>query len=368
MKKILTVLGARPQIIKSAAITRVIKEEFADVLQEVVLNTGQHYDANMSDDFFSELFIPVPKYSHSIDFNKPNPINQMIDGIEKAITIEKPDVILVYGDTNSTLSGAISAIKSDIPLVHVEAGLRSFNIAMPEEGNRILTDHSSRLLFSPTQVGINNLKNEQIPDEFVFHCGDIMYDNSLYYKSKAEEVSKVLTECGVQENEFVLFTCHRQSNTDSPENLRGIIEGVKSVADLAGKKVVFPIHPRTQKQIINHFDEEYLEQLKSNFIVIPPVSFLDTIQLESKSAFIMTDSGGIQKEAYFFEKKSIILRDQTEWVEVVENNAAVLVGARKDDIVKGYQQMINLDARFEPVFGDGKAGSFICQTILEELK
>lgn len=368
MKKILTVLGARPQIIKSAAITRVIREGFVDVLEEVVLNTGQHYDANMSDDFFTELFIPVPKYSHSIDFKKPNPINQMIEGIEEAIRSETPDVILVYGDTNSTLAGAISAVKSNIPLVHVEAGLRSFNIAMPEEGNRILTDHSSRLLFSPTQVGINNLKNEQIPNEFVFHCGDIMYDNSLYFKAKAEELSNVLLDCGVKENEFILFTCHRQSNTDNPSNLKGILEGVKSVADLSGKNVVFPIHPRTEKQIVSHFGEKYLVQLKSDFIVIPPVSFLDTIQLESKCSFVMTDSGGIQKEAYFFEKKSIILREQTEWVEIVENNAAVLVGANKDDIVKGYQQMINLDAKFEPVFGDGKAGDFICQTILEELK
>lgn len=368
MKKILTVLGARPQIIKSAAITRVIKEDFTDLLEEVVLNTGQHYDANMSDDFFTELFIPVPKYSHSIDFRLPNPINQMINGIEEAISNESPDVILVYGDTNSTLAGAISAVKHNIPLVHVEAGLRSFNIEMPEEGNRILTDHSSRLLFSPTIEGIKNLEKEQIPKEFVYHCGDIMYDNSLFYQSKAENLSNVLVNAGLKAGEFILFTCHRQSNTDNSENLKGVLEGVKSVAKLSGKQVVFPIHPRTQKQIINHFGEEYLEQLKSDFIVIPPVSFLDTIQLESKCSFVMTDSGGIQKEAYFFGKKSIILRDQTEWVEIVENNAAVLVGASKDDIVKGYQQMINLDAKFEPVFGDGKAGSFICQTILEELK
>lgn len=368
MKKILTVLGARPQIIKSAAITRVIKEEFSNELTEVVLNTGQHYDANMSDDFFTELFIPIPKYSHSIDFSKANPINQMITGIEEAIEKEKPDVLLVYGDTNSTLAGAIAALKHDVALVHVEAGLRSFNIAMPEEGNRILTDHSSRLLFTPTKEGVNNLNNEKIPGDYVFHCGDIMYDNSLYYQSKAEELSEVLVKNNLTEGEFILFTCHRQSNTDDANSLKGILNGVSEVAKLANKKVVFPIHPRTQKQIINHFGESYLEGLKSEFIVIPPVSFLDTILLESKASFIMTDSGGIQKEAYFFNKQSIILRDQTEWVEIVANDAAVLVGSNNEEIVKGYYKLQSLDAKFEPLFGDGKAGRFICKTILEELK
>lgn len=367
MKKILTVLGARPQIIKSAAITRVVRDEFPNELVEVVLNTGQHYDANMSDDFFTELFIPVPKYSHSVDFAQPYPINQMIDGIEKAIKSETPDVLLVYGDTNSTLAGAIAAVKYNIPLVHVEAGLRSFNIAMPEEGNRILTDHSSRLLFSPTKEGVRNLNNERIPNEFIFHCGDIMYDNSLYYKEKAEELSEILSKLELAANNFILFTCHRQSNTDDAEHLKGILDGVKAVSELSGKEVVFPIHPRTQKQIINHFGSDYLMQLKKDFKVIPPVSFLDTILLESKAAFVMTDSGGIQKEAYFFEKKSIILRDQTEWVEIVDNDAAILVGAKKERIIQGYRDLERLKPKFEPIFGDGEAGRFICKTILGQL-
>lgn len=367
MKKILTVLGARPQIIKSAAITRAIQTGFSAKLEEVVFNTGQHYDANMSDDFFEELFIPPPKYTYTIDFQKQFPINQMIEGIEKAIKKEKPDVILVYGDTNSTLAGAISAVKANIPLVHVEAGLRSFNIEMPEEGNRILTDHSSRLLFSPTEEGVKNLSNENINKEFVFHCGDIMYDNSLYYMRKAEEHSSVLNDVSIESGDFILFTCHRQSNTDSKENLLGVLNGVRRVAQASHKKVVFPIHPRTKKQIVELLGKEFLKGLEDEFIIIPPSSFLDTILLESNAAFVMTDSGGIQKEAYFFNKTSLILREQTEWIEIIENNAALLVGANEDDIVEGYKKLQLLSPNFEPIFGDGKAGEFICNKILEEL-
>lgn len=368
MKKILTVLGARPQIIKSAAITRIVKSEFPDELEEVVFNTGQHYDANMSDDFFHELFIPVPKYSYSIDFSQPLPINQMIKGIDDAILTESPDVVLVYGDTNSTLAGAICAVKHNIPLVHVEAGLRSFNIAMPEEGNRILTDHSSELLFTPTKVGVNNLINEQINPSRVLHCGDVMYDNSLFYAKKAIQLTSILESNELLKDSFILFTCHRQSNTDSKQNLKGILEGVKEVQKISGKTIVFPIHPRTKKQIINLLGDEYWMEVQKEFKVIPPASFLDTIMLESNASFVMTDSGGIQKEAYFFKKKSIILREETEWVEIIDANAAVLVGAKTERIIEGYKEMLNLKASYTSVYGDGKAGTFICKTIIERLK
>lgn len=368
MMKILTVLGARPQIIKSAAITRVVRSEFEGELEEVVLNTGQHYDSNMSTDFFKELFLPVPKYDQSIDFSKANPISQMIEGVENAIIKENPNVIIVYGDTTSTLAGAISAAKFNIPLVHIEAGLRSFNISMPEEGNRILTDHSSRLLFTPTLEGMKNLKNEKINDDFIFHCGDVMYDNSLFYRRKANELSGVLNGHGLEKERFILFTCHRQGNTDIKENLLGIIKGVKEVARISGLEIVFPMHPRTRNRIIAFFGDDYLKDLESDFKVIPPASFLDTIQLESNASFVMTDSGGIQKEAYFFEKMSIILRDQTEWVEIIKNDAAVLAGSKSNSIVESYQNLKEMKPKFEPIFGDGEAGKFICKTILEELR
>ncbi|MBK21210.1 MAG: UDP-N-acetylglucosamine 2-epimerase (non-hydrolyzing) [Flavobacteriales bacterium] len=368
MKKILTVLGARPQVIKSAAITRVIRSEFVNQLKEIVLNTGQHYDANMNSVFFEELFLPVPKYDESIDLKHPFPINQMISGIEKAIHIEHPDVILVYGDTNSTLAGAISAVKNDIPLVHVEAGLRSFNIDMPEEGNRILTDHSSRLLFSPTFEGVRNLKKECINSSFVFHCGDIMYDNSLYYHEKAKIKSKILQENGLIQNDFILFTCHRPSNTDSKQNLTQIFQALKILAETNNKKIVFPVHPRTKKQVLMLFGESFLKQELSDFLLLPPVSFLDTIMLISNADIIVTDSGGIQKEAYFFNKKSLILREETEWVEIIEEKAGILVGVEKKRIIEGYSVIKGLEPSFKPIFGDGMAGLFICQTILKELK
>jgi len=368
MKKILTVLGARPQVIKSAAITRVVQSEFPDQLEEIVLNTGQHYDVNMNDVFFKELYLPIPKYNQSINPELPLPINQMIKGIEEAIEVERPDVVLVYGDTYSTLAGAICATKHKIHLVHIEAGLRSFNIEMPEEGNRILTDHSSRLLFSPTDEGIKNLSNEKIDDSFVFKCGDIMFDNSLFYFEKAKEQSEILEANNLKEGGFILFTCHRPSNTDSKENLIGILNAVKKIAKKSGKQVVFPIHPRTKKQIKSFFGNGFLAKEFSDFLVIPPASFLDTIMLEANASFIMTDSGGIQKEAYFFKKKSLILRDQTEWIEILEDNAAILVGANEQTIVDGFHKLKELQPTFSPIFGDGKAGSFICKTILEELK
>lgn len=368
MKKILTVLGARPQIIKSAAITRVIHSKFNSVLKEVVLNTGQHYDANMSDDFFKELFIPVPKYSGKIDFNKENPISQMIYGIDSAILVENPDVILVYGDTNSTLAGAISAVKNNIPLIHVEAGLRSFNFEMQEEGNRILTDHSSQLLFSPTKEAVSNLYSENILGDKVFHCGDIMFDNSSFFKEKAKKHSTILKRLDLRKSDFILFTCHRHSNTDVFENIHGILEGVKQVAKLSSKKIVFPMHPRTAKSITKHFGCSYLKELSNYFSIEEPLSFLDIIQLEVNCAFIMSDSGGILKEGYFFKKKTLILRDQTEWIEIVKNNAALLVGSCKEQIVDGYHKLEKLSPRFDPIFGDGNAGEFICETIIDSLK
>ena len=366
MKKILTVLGARPQVIKSAAITRVILTEFSHQLEEVVVNTGQHYDSNMNDVFFEELFLPAPKYNQSIDIKKPFIINQMILGIEEAIQIENPDLILVYGDTNSTLAGAISAVKNQIPLVHVEAGLRSFKLSMPEEGNRILTDHSSRLLFSPTLEGVKNLLNESINRSHVFHCGDIMLDNSLFYFDKAKNTSTILSDLNLVKESYILLTCHRPNNTDSKENLSQIFDALGKISKETSRKIIFPIHPRTKKQILKFFGEEYFESELCDFLLLPPASFLDTIMLISNADFIITDSGGIQKEAYFFKKKSLLLREETEWVEIVKNNAAILVGSNSDRIIEGYHKINIINPSFLSLFGDGKAGRFICKTILNE--
>ncbi len=366
MKKILTVLGARPQIIKSAAITRVVLSEFSNQLEEVVVNTGQHYDSNMNAEFFEELLLPIPKYSYSIEKNKPFPINQMIEDVEQAIAIENPDLILVYGDTNSTLAGAIGAVKNEIPLVHVEAGLRSFNLDMPEEGNRILTDHSSRLLFTPTLQGVNNLKKEAIDDSFIFPCGDVMYDNSVYYAEKASDKSTILQDFGLTKDSYFLLTCHRPSNTDCKKSLIEIFDALRKLSKKTGKKVVFPIHPRTKKQILTFFGEEYIELELGDFLLLPPTGFLDTIILISNADFIITDSGGIQKEAYFFRKKSLVLRDETEWVEIVANDAAILVGSDSNRIINGYDKIKSFIPSFPSLFGDGKAGHFICKTILKE--
>ena len=368
MRKILTVLGARPQIIKSAAITRIIQSEFNNSLTEIVLNTGQHYDANMSDDFFHELSIPLPKYTLSLSKNAVFSTSDMIEKIDKIVHDESPDLMVVYGDTNSTLAGAISAVKHNIPLVHIEAGMRSFNLDMPEEKNRILTDHCSRLLFSPTFQGIANLKNENINTENIFHCGDIMLDNSMYYSKCRTEYSTKLKRIDLPERDFILFTCHRQSNTDNKAHLFEIIEGVKAISKLTRKQIIFPIHPRTRKQIVYFFGQAYLENLSHVFKIIPPVGYLDTIQLEVNAEFVITDSGGLMKEAYFFEKKSLILRNQTEWVEIVELNAAVIAGCKKDQIIDSYYKMVTLQPKFEPIFGKGDAGRFICKTILEQLK
>lgn len=367
MKKILTVLGARPQIIKSAAITRIVRSEFSQLLEEVVLNTGQHYDSNMSDIFFEELLLPPPKYDQAINCNKPFPINQMLLGIEHAIEIEKPDFMLVYGDTNSTLAGTICAVKNDIPLVHIESGLRSFNMDMPEEGNRILTDHSSRLLFSPTLQALNNLEREAINKSFVFHCGDIMYDNSLYYSQGDRNKSTILEDHGLNNQSYILFTCHRPSNTDSKKNLTAIFDALQKISVDTKKKIIFPIHPRTKKQIINLFGKDFIDVALNGFLLLPPTSFLDTIMLISNADLIITDSGGIQKEAYFFNKKSLVLREETEWVEIIDNNAAILVGAKTEKIINGYNQIQKLKPTFHNIFGDGKAGYFICETILKEL-
>ena len=375
--KIVTIIGARPQIIKAAGLSRAIKSRYADRIQEVIVHTGQHYDDNMSQVFFDELGIPKPNYnlqvgsaSHGVQTAK------MIEGIERILLDEKPDYIVLYGDTNSTLAGAVAASKIHVPIVHIEAGLRSFNKSMPEEINRIVCDHCSTLLFTPTQAGFENLVREgfktdnvgpyTIDNPKVFHCGDIMYDNSLYFSRIAEQKTDILQRLELTEKPFVLATLHRDSNTDDKERLTHILDALIALSHEIA--IVLPMHPRTRKMTEQLIDDERLYRLyhSENIHITEPVSFLEMIQLEKHASLVTTDSGGVQKESYFFRKPCAILRPETEWVEIVKVGAATLVDADKDKILqtcRNYLQQPPVD--FPEIFGDGHAAEFILERMLE---
>jgi UDP-GlcNAc3NAcA epimerase len=377
MKRILTIIGARPQIIKAAAISRAISSKFSDQLQEDLLHTGQHYDENMSEVFFNEMGIPQPAYKLNVGSGSHGAQTAtMMKGIEDVLLEKKHDAVLVYGDTNSTIAGALAAVKIHIPVIHVEAGLRSFSKAMPEEINRILCDHSSTLLYSPTAQGISNLTKEGIihhengltPDApRVYHCGDIMYDNSLHFSKKAQTESTILHKLGIEENNFILCTIHRNNNTDEPERLESILNGILAIAELSGKKIVLPLHPRTKGKL----SQKWNEKLSANpsIICTDPISFIDIVRLESTCFMVITDSGGVQKEAYFFNKPCIILREQTEWVELVQNGNAELAGWQSNQIISCYNSLISKsnNMTWPSFFGDGASSEFICRTIISFL-
>ncbi len=376
--KIVTVIGARPQIIKAAALSRVIKNNFSNVINEVIVHTGQHYDENMSQVFFDELGIPQPNYNLRIgSASHGRQTALMVEGIEEILLEEKPDYLVLYGDTNSTLAGAIAASKIHIPIVHIEAGLRSFNKKMPEEINRIMCDHSSTLLFSPTQTGFNNLLSEGFSADNkkpftadnpgVFHCGDVMFDNSLFFKDVALEKSKILTDNELQAGNFILATIHRNNNTDEPERLNAIFNSILRISEDFEIEVVLPLHPRTAKLLEKNLDSDLYEKVQQSkrLKIISPVSFLDMIALESNCKLIITDSGGVQKEAYFFEKPCIILRSETEWKEIVEEGTAIVVNADENKIFAAYDYFSEYEGMsFPSIFGDGKAAEFICETML----
>lgn len=376
--KIVTVIGARPQIIKAAALSRAIKNSFSERINEIIIHTGQHYDANMSEVFFDELGIPQPKYNLNVGSALHGvQTARMIEGIETILLDEKPDYLVLYGDTNSTLAGTIAASKIHIPIVHIEAGLRSFNKKMPEEINRIMCDHASSLLFAPTLTGYNNLRREGFYDDHeipftadepgIFHCGDVMFDNSLYFKDIALEQSKVLSENDLDSANFILGTIHRNNNTDEPERLNSIFSSILRISETFDIDVVLPLHPRTSKLLKTNLDGSLYEKVNSNkrLKLIPPVSFLDMIALESNCNLVMTDSGGVQKEAYFFDKPCIILRSETEWKEIVEEGVAIVVDADENKIFAAYEYFSDYDGMsFPSIFGDGKAAEFICETML----
>lgn len=375
-KKIVTIIGARPQIIKSAALTKCVRTTYSDKIEEVVIHTGQHYDTNLSDVFFEELGIPIPKYNLQLGGKSEgkNQLGEMTNGIRDILIDENPAILVIYGDTDSTLAGALAANKLGIPIAHIEAGLRSFDKAMPEEVNRVLSDHISHYLFCPTETAVNNLKIEGLiykeshpvglSNPAIYHCGDIMFDNSLYFSKIAQEKSKVLEQNKLVSDEFILMTVHRAGNTDDAEKLSAICLGLVELANENNYlKFVLPIHPRTKNAIATHLDEKIKEHFynTANLLIIPPVSFLDMIQLEQNCRLVITDSGGVQKEAFFFNKHALILRDETEWVEIVDHKKAALVGNDQKQLKAAFQHFMEQPtSEFPKLFGEGDAAEFIC--------
>jgi UDP-GlcNAc3NAcA epimerase len=379
MLKIVTIIGARPQIIKAAALSRVIQKNYKNSIKEVIVHTGQHYDTKMSQVFIDELNIPVPNYNFGVGSSTHGAqTGKMIREIEEILFQEYPDYVIIYGDTNSTLAGAIAASKMNIPVLHVEAGLRSFNKSMPEEINRIMADHVSTILFTPTQTGLDNLVKEGFSattskpftqdNPGLLHCGDVMYDNSLYFKKLAFEKSTVLKDYKLKNKEFILCTVHRDNNTDDAEHLNSIFSTLNELSLENKVEIVMPLHPRTSRAIEESLDNKVDEAMNKNllFKLLPPVSFLDMIMLESQCQMAITDSGGVQKEAFFFKKPSIILRSETEWKEIVDAGVGIVTDVKRDQILDAFAHFkLNAsELEYPSIFGDGNAAGFICQTIL----
>ena len=377
--KIVTIVGARPQIIKAAALSRVISYDFPEI-QEIIVHTGQHYDKNMSDIFFTELEIPKPQINLKVGSSSHGTQTAlMIEKIEKVLQEFLPDAVVVYGDTNSTLATAIASSKLHIPIVHIESGLRSFNKKMPEEVNRILCDHVSTLLFSPTKSGFNNLLNEGFSKENsniasadhpnIYHCGDVMYDNSLYFSKLSDENSDILEKLKLRNEKFILATVHRNDNTDSEIKLTDVFSTFLEITESHKIKIILPLHPRTTKMMEQLLDSKILKKIQeSNLLtIINPTGFLDMIALEKNAELIITDSGGVQKEAYFFKKPCIILRPQTEWVEIVETKSAVISDTNSKIILEATKRFLaNPDLDFPELFGNGNAASFIAKEMLNQ--
>ncbi len=380
--KIITILGARPQFIKAAPVSRAIVEH--NRIIEVIVHTGQHFDADMSDVFFKELNIPKPDYNLGINSSSHGAMTgRMLEKIEELLIREKPDWVLVYGDTNSTLAGALAAAKLHIPVAHVEAGLRSFNRGMPEEHNRVLTDHCSDLLFCPSQTAVQNLQKEGFSNiindgkllerrffekalsAFSFHLsplvinvGDTMYDAVLQFFEIARRQSTILEDLGLKPKGYLLATVHRPYNTDIHENFQSILSAFLEIKE----PIVFPVHPRT-KQCLTDLKATSVDFVKdSKLRCISPVGYLDMLVLEQNAKAILTDSGGMQKEAYFFGVPCITMRTETEWVETVETGWNVVVGANRENIINAIRSFKTANPR-PKLYGDGRAAEKIVQCL-----
>jgi len=357
--KIVTVIGARPQFIKAAVVSRSLRERSGKI-QELILHTGQHFDANMSDIFFEELSIPKPDINLNIGGGTHGQnTGRMLERIEDALIEHQPDCVLVYGDTDSTLAGALAAKKLNIPIAHVEAGLRSFENKMPEETNRLLTDHMSCLLFTPTKLASKNLIREGISPENIELIGDVMLDATLHYQSLAESQSKILDVMNLKRGDYVLATVHRQENVDNRTRLQAIVNGLAH----SQSEVIWPLHPRTALRIA-----QFELEIPGNLRFIEPVGYLDMLMLEKHSRLIATDSGGVQKEAYFVNVPCLVLRDQTEWVELVENGAAILVGANEDGIASNINSHVKEDNWVSEIYGQGDAAAQVVSTLVRRIQ
>lgn len=365
--KIASIVGARPQFIKAATISRAIARAAGDrrshqPVTETFIHTGQHYDANMSDVFFQELDIPEPDYNLGIGGGSHGRnTGQMIEAIEEVLIHEKPDWALVYGDTDSTLAGALAAAKLHIPVAHVEAGLRSYNRIMPEEINRIVADQLSTLLFCPTRTAVENLKKEGFPHRLTAHTiqvvlnvGDVMYDAALYYGDRAEEKSRVMHTLALKPKNFVLATIHRAENTDDPVRLQNIMAALNRIAD--EMPVILPLHPRTKRELV-------LTDFPA-MTFIDPLGYLDMVMLEKNARVIITDSGGVQKEAYFHGTPCVTVRDETEWVELVEAGANLLAGSGSEGIIRAFQTMKDKAVVAERLYGNGDSADKIVSALI----
>ena len=347
--KIVSIVGARPQFIKAAVVSRVLREAH----REILVHTGQHYDANMSEVFFSELGIPAPDVNLGIGSGAQGAqTGAMLAGIEQVLLETAPDWVLVYGDTNSTLAGALAAVKLHIPVAHVEAGLRSFNRRMPEEINRVLTDHISKLLLCPSPTAVNNLAAEGIT-QGVHFVGDVMYDALLYGVARAATASTILQRLKLQPRRYLLATVHRAANTDDETRLRNIFAAFAAI----GEPIILPLHPRTRK-VLQRLDYTVADNVR----LIAPVGYLDMVQLEQSARLIVTDSGGIQKEAYWLGRPCVTLRGDTEWPETVALGWNKLVGADTEKIVAAVREFPH-PAEHPALYGDGRAGQKIVQAI-----
>ncbi len=352
--KICTVIGARPQFIKAATISREILKY--KNIEEIIIHTGQHFDTNMSDIFFDQMEIPRPNYNLEINSMSHGAMTgKMLEKIEEILIKEKPDIVLVYGDTNTTLAGALAAKKIHIKVAHIEAGLRSFNMNMPEEINRILTDRISDILFCPTDTAIDNLRKEGYKNINckIVKSGDVMQDAAIYYSNKEQKPTINVP------NDFILATIHRAENTDNIDRLTNILDVLNEIA--SDKMVILPLHPRTTNIIKqSDFNTEKLT-------IIEPVGYLEMVYLLNRCKLVMTDSGGLQKEAFFFNKPCLTMRDETEWLELVEEGFNTLVGADKTRIIDAYNKQ-NYDINYDiDLYGNGQASANIINNLVENI-
>lgn len=376
--KVISVVGVRPQIIKASAISRAIETHYSDKIEEVMIHTGQHYDSQLSDIFFEELRMAKPKYNLRVGSAKyGRQTASMLAGIEDVILKEKPDCVMVYGSTNSTLAGALASAKFNYPVVHIDAGVRSFNKSTSEELNCVLTDHASTLLFAPTNAAFKNLMREgfrpensypyNIDNPKIFLTGDIMYDNALFFSDIVEHSrDEILKNMQIEPNNYVVVTVHRDINANNVERLAVIFHSILRIADEYKMRMVMPLHPRTINALEGNSKELYKEMLSHEYIRIkPPVSYFTMTALIRNCRMVITDSVGIQKEAHFASKPSLVLRKETEWVELVKNGTVKLVDADAEAIINGY---IDFDKNreslsFPTFYGDGKAAEFILNEV-----